>query len=219
MAEQAYEDYLQSLLDEIKNCNRVKATDIPNIELYMDQVTTFMDDHLGLFKRTDEDKVLTKTMINNYSKYDLLPPTIRKKYTNEHIILMLFIYYMKPILSITDIKELLDPLRVLFLDKSTPQEKSKGTPSKGPKKKERLDLRAVHDRIIESEIANFPVFEQRMQETMAIAGSLFNDVEDEKKRELLSIFATSYFFTIQASAQKHMITGLIDQYLNKEKAE
>lgn len=217
MTDQPFEDYLQSLLDEIKNCKRVKATDIPNIELYMDQVTTFMDDHLGLFKRTDEDKVLTKTMINNYSKYDLLPPTIRKKYTNEHIILMLFIYYMKPILSITDIKELLDPLRTLFLDKAAPQDKVKSaTPSK---KKDKLDLRSVHDRIIESEIANFPVFEKRMQETMSIAGSLFDDVEDEKKRELLSIFATSYFFTIQASAQKHMITSLIDQYLNKEKAE
>lgn len=196
-----FDDFMKDLLSEIRDFDRVKSGDIPNIDLYMDQVTTFMDEHLGLFRRTDDDKVLTKTMINNYSKYDLLPPTYKKKYTNDHIIMMLFIYYLKPILSITDIKELLVPIRDMFIDNNLPEGFT--------------DLKDFHDRIVENESNNFHVFEERMLDTIGIAKEMFLDVKDNDKRELLSIFATSYLFTIQASAQKHMITQLIDGYLTK----
>ena len=42
-----------------------------DIDLYMDQVTTFMDEHLSDCKRREDDKILTKTMINNYTKNNL----------------------------------------------------------------------------------------------------------------------------------------------------
>lgn len=85
----------------------IAEEDIPNIDLYMDQVTTLMDKHLSSTKRDDEDKILTKTMINNYAKNDLLPPPIKKKYSKEHVILLIFIYYFKNVLSINDIGTLL----------------------------------------------------------------------------------------------------------------
>jgi len=202
MAKEHFDDFMNDLLKDIRDFDRVKSDDIPNIDLYMDQVTTFMDDHLGLFKRSESDKVLTKTMINNYSKYDLLPPTVKKKYTNDHIIMMLFIYYLKPILSITDIKELLLPIRKMFINNDLPNGFD--------------GLKDFHDRVVENESANFQIFEERMHDTINIAKDMFKDVEDEDKQELLSIFATSYLFTIQASAQKHMISQLIDGYLVKK---
>lgn len=202
MAKEHFDDFMNDLLKDIRDFDRVKSDDIPNIDLYMDQVTTFMDDHLGLFKRSESDKVLTKTMINNYSKYDLLPPTVKKKYTNDHIIMMLFIYYLKPILSITDIKELLLPIRKMFINDDLPNGFD--------------GLKDFHDRVVENESANFQIFEDRMHDTINIAKDMFKDVEDEDKQELLSIFATSYLFTIQASAQKHMISQLIDGYLVKK---
>ena len=88
--------------------------DIPSIELYMDQVTTFMDKQLSGTKRHDDDKILTKTMINNYSKNDLLPPSDKKKYSKDHIILLIYIYYMKNFLSISDIQNLLSPMTEHF---------------------------------------------------------------------------------------------------------
>lgn len=84
--------------------------DIPSIELYMDQVTTFMDKYLEKNKRTEDDKTLTKTMINNYTKNDLLPPPNKKRYSKEHIIILIYIYYLKNVISISDIKTMLDPL-------------------------------------------------------------------------------------------------------------
>lgn len=79
------EDILNSILESISRIDYVKADEIPNIDLYMDQVTTFMNDHMKSSKRYENDKILTKTMINNYAKNELLPPPLKKKYSKEHV--------------------------------------------------------------------------------------------------------------------------------------
>lgn len=103
-------DKLNSILDSISRIDYIKPEDIPNIDLYMDQLTTFMESHLSSTKRYSEDKILTKTMINNYAKNNLLPPPVKKKYSKEHVLLLIFIYYFKNILSIKDIERLFDPI-------------------------------------------------------------------------------------------------------------
>ena len=55
--------------------------DVPDIDLYMDQVTTLLNSKFEAFKRNDDDKLLTKTMINNYAKFHLLPSPKKKKYS------------------------------------------------------------------------------------------------------------------------------------------
>ena len=76
------ENLLNSILDSLSRIEYVRPEDIPDIDLYMDQVTTFMDSRLRTTTRNPgDDKVLTKTMINNYAKNDLLPPPVRKKYS------------------------------------------------------------------------------------------------------------------------------------------
>jgi len=110
------DELFSQLLDKISSFDYIHADQIPNIDLYMDQVTTFMDTHLGATRRYDEDKVLTKTMINNYAKNNLLPPPVKKKYSKEHVLVMIFIYYFKNILSIKDIETLLAPLTDNYFD-------------------------------------------------------------------------------------------------------
>ncbi len=101
---------LSSILESISRIDYIKPEHIPNIDLYMDQVTTFMEEELEQTKRYPEDKILTKTMINNYAKNNLLPPPVKKKYSREHILALIFIYYFKNLLSIKDIETLLDPI-------------------------------------------------------------------------------------------------------------
>ena len=104
-------DLLNSILKSLDRISHINPDDIPNIDLYMDQVTTFMDSRLRSTARyPGEDKILTKTMINNYAKNDLLPPPVKKKYSKEHVLLLIFIYYYKGILSINDIQTLLKPI-------------------------------------------------------------------------------------------------------------
>ena len=80
-------------LEEWMKLDYVLPEDLPNIELYMDQVTTFMEEQLASSKRYPEDKILTKTMINNYAKNNLLPSPEKKRYSREHLLLLIFIYY------------------------------------------------------------------------------------------------------------------------------
>ncbi len=96
----------------VRELSFVSADEIPRIDLYMDQVLTFMEEHLGKSARDPEnDKILTKTMINNYVKNDVLIPPVRKKYGMDHMILLLMIYYLKSYLSIGDIRQVLEPLK------------------------------------------------------------------------------------------------------------
>lgn len=105
-----YSDELRLLYEETSNREIIEPSDIPDIDLYMDQVTTFMETKLSSFKRNHDDKVLTKTMINNYAKAKLFPPPIKKKYNKNHIMMLIIIYHLKSMLSINDINKLLSPV-------------------------------------------------------------------------------------------------------------
>lgn len=104
------EELLREIFARLDSLDYVKPEQIPDIPLYMDQLTTFMDERLEKSKRYPEDKVLTKTMINNYAKNNLLPPPNKKKYTKEHTLLLIFIYYFKNMLSFHDIEALFAPI-------------------------------------------------------------------------------------------------------------
>lgn len=101
---------LEQLINKITDIQTIDINDIPNIDLYMDQITTFMDNKLNCYKRYEEDKVLTKTMINNYAKAKIFPPPVKKKYSKNHVMLLIIIYHLKSILSISDINKLLTPI-------------------------------------------------------------------------------------------------------------
>lgn len=109
------QNLLESILESLDRFDYIKTNDIPNMDLYMDQVTTLMEENLSKAARHgNEDKILTKTMINNYAKNNLLPAPYKKKYSKEHILVLIFIYYFKGIMSIGDIQKLLAPLNEHF---------------------------------------------------------------------------------------------------------
>lgn len=105
-----FNDELKTLALEITNLDTIELTDIPDIDLYMDQVTTFMETKLSAYKRSKDDKILTKTMINNYAKAKLFPAPVKKKYNRNHLMLLVIIYHLKSVLSINDIDILLKPI-------------------------------------------------------------------------------------------------------------
>ena len=86
----------------------LKGSDIPAIDLYVDQIINLVADKTQLSSERYHDKQLTKTMINNYSKDGLITPIKGKKYTKEQIVQILTVYTLKNTLSIGEIKRLLD---------------------------------------------------------------------------------------------------------------
>lgn len=114
------EDFVKNILEEVKTFN---IDDIPNIDLYMDQVTTYLNNKFAATKRRDDDKLMTKTMINNYAKSRLLPSPDKKKYSKDHIITLIMIFFFKNVLSINDVTKLLSPmLETYFHNEEIPLE-------------------------------------------------------------------------------------------------
>lgn len=101
---------VKDIIKKEANEEKIQLEDMPEIDLYMDQVIQLFENKLASNKRNEDDKVLTKTMINNYAKAKLLMTIKNKKYSKEHLILMSFIYEFKGALSISDIKLLLDEI-------------------------------------------------------------------------------------------------------------
>lgn len=101
-------DNLNQIIEALELGNKLTLEEIPNIDLYMDQVIQLFENKFTNLKRNEEEKILTKTMINNYAKGKLLFPIKNKKYSKEHLILISLIYQLKGALSINDIKVTLE---------------------------------------------------------------------------------------------------------------
>ena len=89
------------------NESELKAEEIPNIDLYIDQILNLVSVKLNEGSERYKSRSLTKTMINNYSKDNVISPVKGKKYTREQVIQILYIYSLKNTLSIGEIKRLL----------------------------------------------------------------------------------------------------------------
>ena len=171
----------------------IKAEDIPDIDLYMDQVTTFMESHLKNSTRNpSEDKILTKTMINNYAKNDLLPPPVKKKYTKEHVLLLIFIYYYKGILSISDIQQLLEPITNQFFNTD-----------------DAFNLETVYEEVFGLEKEQVDVLKADIVEKFKVAGQTFEDAPSDSKN-FLQMFSFICMLSFDVYMKKLLIEKMID---------
>lgn len=101
------QDIIKNVLGDVEAFN---INDLPSIDLYMDQVLTYLNEKFSTSKRYEDDKLLTKTMINNYAKSRLLPPPEKKKYSKDHVLSLIMIYFLKSVVSINDVNTVIHPL-------------------------------------------------------------------------------------------------------------
>lgn len=80
---------------------------IPDIELYMDQVVTFLDRQFVIQRENEEERIITPSMINNYTKDNVIPRAESKKYSRDHIALLMVVCSLKKVLSMPDLSNLL----------------------------------------------------------------------------------------------------------------
>lgn len=200
-------DLLQSILDSLDRIDYIRPDDIPDIELYMDQVTTFMDSRLKNAARNPEvDKILTKTMINNYAKNNLLPPPVKKKYTKEHVLTLIFIYYFKNILSISDLQRILNPIT----------EKHFASDSD-------LGLEDIYSEVFSLEHDEVSHLAKDITRIFNVSFDTFADAPEDEK-EFLHTFSFICMLSFDVFVKKMMIEKIIDELpkndpREKEKAE
>ena len=190
------EERLQDLMAYLDSVTRINPSDIPAIDLYMDQVTTFMDTHLSASKRFGEDKILTKTMINNYAKNNLLPPPEKKKYSKNHILLLIFIYYFKNFLSIKDIETMLEPITDKYFD--TDQD---------------FDITSIYKEVCELEKSRIPEFEKEIIRSYNSSKKCFDEAPEDD-RDSLQLFAFICNLSFDIYVKKQIVEKLLDNFPN-----
>lgn len=96
---------------EIEKFHLPRWNELPTIDLYIDQVVSLLEQYLSGYIKNDnekEEKLITKTMINNYVKHHVIKPPINKKYSKEHTASLFVIFILKEVYSIHDIKKLIN---------------------------------------------------------------------------------------------------------------
>lgn len=187
------EDMIHDIVKEVRHMGYVRADSIPNIDLYMDQVTTFMEERLASTKRYEDDKILTKTMINNYAKNNLVPAPVKKKYNKEHMMILLFVYYYKNILSIGDIEKLLLPITERFYQSGD----------------DSLGLEDVYENVFDKCAEELPAFMKDLNYTLKLAGSAFTDAPEEDM-DYLQLFTYICLLSQDVYMKTKIIEKLID---------
>lgn len=194
--------FKEKILGDIKETEMfddIELSDIPKLDLYMDQVITLFETELKGLKRVDEDKILTKTMINNYTKDKLLMPGKNKKYSRNHIIMMILIYNLKQILSINDIKTLLNRIVKNSEDSKANTENI-----------ERLYENFLHIKKIESSEFQMEL-SRKLDLILEDASSEYKDEENYEK-----LLLTVLVLINSANIQKRLAEKLIDKYFKYE---
>ena len=193
------EDLLGSILASLERIQYIEADDIPGIDLYMDQVTSFMDRRLKSTVRNPEDgRILTKTMINNYAKNDLIPAPLKKKYSKEHVMLLIFIYYYKGILSIGDIQKLLGPITDRYFQCG-----------------EKFNLESVYREVIQLEKGQLEGLKEDVIKKFREAEETFGDAPESGK-EFLKKFSFICMLSYYVYVKKLMIEKMIDELTKTE---
>ena len=186
------DDLLNSILASISRIDYIKSEDIPNIDLYMDQVTSFMEKALKSTKRYPDDKILTKTMINNYAKNDLLLPPVKKKYSKEHLLVLTFIYYFKSLMSIGDIEKLLTPITEKYFH------------SEGD-----LNITHIYDEVCAFDKGRTNILQDDIKSAFEASKESFADAAEEDK-DLLQFFSFICILSLDVYVKKLLIEKLID---------
>ncbi|WP_409305122.1 DUF1836 domain-containing protein [Peribacillus sp. SCS-155] len=181
---------VNELLESMRLENRITLDDIPDIDLYMDQVIQLFENKLS--SEDPKEKVLTKTMINNYAKARLLVPIKNKKYTKEHIILISLIYQLKGALSINDIKQTLQELNKKITE-------------------EDFDLESFYDSYLQLTDWNIGNFSSNLQARLDDAKQQLTDSDDRDAdylERVLLISSLAHMSNLYRSAAEKLVSEI-----------
>lgn len=184
---------IQKYIDDvIKNTNLINSEEIPNIDLYMDQVTTFLTSRLVANDAENCEPVFTKTMINNYAKSQLLPSPEKKKYSKDHILTLINIYFLKNVMSINNIQKLLDPVKDEFFQSEND-----------------FNLETVYNEVLTSIETVKATAKKDMEDKLKLADSSFKNAPKDHQ-EYLQFYSYISLLSFDVFMKKQLIEALID---------
>lgn len=186
---------IDELISSLALTNHISLQDIPKMDLYIDQVIELFEESFKESKREQKEKILTKTMVNNYAKGKLFFPVQNKKYSKEHIMLMSLIYQLKGALSIKDIKDCLQILNKEIVD-------------------DNFNLEEFYESYLQLSFKNIAVFQddlrQKAEEVKEEIDSIDGKNKTEMERTLLIASLVSASNLYRRAAEK-LVDGIIEK--------
>lgn len=195
-----YEEFIRYQIDEYVARGRISAYAFPDMEIYMDQAETFLNRELAIYKKSEKDKVITKTMIGNYVKHTMLPRPVNKKYSKDHLILLTLIFYLKGTFQMEEIEKIVEPL----IDNYNSEFDDK------------IDLTSLYEGILE-------VQEAEQEALFRNVEGMINDIKHRLKEtelsddDMLELFMLIVNLSMKADAQKFLAHKLLQEYILKPK--
>ncbi len=195
-----YEEFVKNTIEEYVSKGRINANDFPEMEIYMDQAETFLNKELGVYKKNEKDKVITKTMIGNYVKHNMMPRPVNKKYSKDHLIMLALIYYLKGTFQMEEIEKIVHPLIENYNSEFD----------------DKIDLAALYEGILGVQA----------KEQDSLAQSVTNMIEESKYHlretelsddDMLELFMLIVNLSMKADAQKFLAHKLLQEYILKPK--
>ncbi|RKQ35517.1 DUF1836 domain-containing protein [Oceanobacillus halophilus] len=183
---------IRELIKELNLDTNLTTEDIPEIDLYMDQVIQLFESKYESTKRNEHDKVLTKTMINNYAKGKLFFPVKNKRYTKEHIMLISLIYQLKSALSINDIKKSLTRLNSKVVEEEFELE----------------NLYKSYETLSKRNVEHFA--ENVLQINQEVAAEVPDDEDNQYMEQLLLIASFTHMGNLYRKAAEKIVDEIAD---------
>lgn len=188
---------MNELIKELGLNNQITLDEIPQIDLYMDQVIQLFENKFNSSKRNEEEKVLTKTMINNYAKGKLLFPIKNKKYSKEHLLLISFIYQLKGALSINDIKETLSIVNKKITD-------------------EEFDINQFYESFLHLSEKNFASFNEDIEKKIENVKEEVEQLNDKDANDLEKVLLITTLVNM-SNLYRRVAEKLVDDLEDKKK--
>lgn len=188
---------IKEMIDSLNFSDDIKLSEISSVNLYVEQVTSFMEDKLGHIKRNGDDKIITKTMINNYAKTGLImsPVDNNRKYSKQHIILLNLIYHLKKIYAIDDIHTLFKPILHNIEIKED----------------DVIPLEDIYSIFLDIKETEFSGFNDIIEKNLKLIEDKISDTDD-KHKEIAEMFLIVLILSAQANARKRLAEKIIDEF-------
>ncbi len=181
--------------------HEISLTEIPEIDLYMDQVIQLFENHFKDAKRNEDEKILTKTMINNYAKAKLFFPIKNKKYSKEHLLLISLIYQLKGSLSINDIKETFQGINKMIVEE------------------ESFELEPFYNSYLQLSKENTEHFKKDIQERVAEVDKEVAKLETDKSdylRKVMLITSLAHISNLYRRAAEQLVDEIMEEQDGKK---
>lgn len=195
-----YEEFVRNMVEEFIAKGKISVNDFPDMEIYMDQAETFLNKELGIYKKSEKDKVITKTMIGNYVKHNMLPRPVNKKYSKDHLILLTLIFYLKGTFQMEEIEKIVKPLIDNYNSEFD----------------EKIDLAALYGSILEVQVAEEETLTRSINQIMEDCKYQLRETQLSDD-DMLELFMLIVNLSMKADAQKFFAHKLLQEYILKPK--